>query len=109
MTAKTVSARKSEVGDLVHQVSASDPEGNAVTYSMAQSPDLGFFDINIGRHSHQPFKDQPESFTFLSTFSFSFVCFLFFVFFLVVFFLRVNKILICGGRLLRKFVICCCC
>ena len=49
MNANAVKAKKSRVGDVVHTVSAVDPDlNNVVTYSMTQDPDLGYFDINTG-------------------------------------------------------------
>ena len=50
MKAVEVKARKAKVGDRVYTVTATDFEDNAVTYSMVQSPDSGYFTINSGKH-----------------------------------------------------------
>ncbi|KAK7469931.1 hypothetical protein BaRGS_00036035 [Batillaria attramentaria] len=46
VTTASVSATGASVGDTVYTASATDPEGNSITYQMTQSPDSGYFDID---------------------------------------------------------------
>jgi hypothetical protein len=49
VTVGSVSAKYSQIGDAVYTVKATDPESNAIIYNMTQSPNSGYFDINIGK------------------------------------------------------------